>query len=92
MNGKKALQVLGNERIDLVVTDIMMPEMSGYQTIEAIRADNKLKDIPIIALTAKAMKSDREKCLAVGADDYIAKPVDYDVLINLVKAWSNGRR
>ncbi|MBF0434464.1 MAG: response regulator [Magnetococcales bacterium] len=92
MNGKKALQVLEKERIDLVVTDIMMPEMSGYQTIEAIRADNKLKDIPIIALTAKAMKSDREKCLAVGADDYIAKPVDYDVLINLVKAWSAGRR
>lgn len=92
MNGKKAMQVLGKERVDLVVMDIMMPEMSGYQTIEAIRADDKLKGIPVIALTAKAMKTDREKCLAVGADDYVAKPVDYDVLINMVKAWSNGRR
>ncbi|MBF0422904.1 MAG: response regulator [Magnetococcales bacterium] len=92
MNGKKALHVLGSEVIDLVLMDIMMPEMNGYQSIEAIRADDKLKTIPIIALTAKAMKTDREKCLAAGADDYISKPVDYDVLINMVKAWSSKRR
>ncbi|MBF0459914.1 MAG: response regulator [Magnetococcales bacterium] len=88
MNGKKAMELLAKETVDLVIMDIMMPEMNGYQAIEAIRADDRLKTLPIIALTAKAMQKDREKCLAVGANDYLAKPVDYEMLINMVRVWS----
>lgn len=87
-NGKAALQKLSRNKVDLILMDIMMPEMDGYETIRSIRKSKALKNIPIIALTAKSLKGDREKCIAAGADDYIAKPVDYDVLIRLVKAWT----
>ncbi|MFZ5985555.1 MAG: response regulator, partial [Bacillota bacterium] len=86
-NGKSALEMLRKYKTDLILLDIMMPVMDGYETIRAIRNDKELRDIPIIALTAKSLKGDREKCIEAGANDYISKPVDYDVLTRLVKAW-----
>ncbi|MCE5221946.1 MAG: response regulator [Clostridium sp.] len=88
-NGKVALERLENEVCDLILMDIMMPVMNGYEAIKAIRSNNVIKHIPIIATTAKALKDDREKCMEAGANDYISKPIDYDVLITLVKAWIN---
>ncbi|NSB89078.1 response regulator [Clostridium saccharobutylicum] len=88
-NGKIALDELQNETCDLILMDIMMPVMNGYDTIKAIRNNDSMKDIPIIATTAKSLKGDREKCMEAGANDYISKPIDYDVLITLVKAWIN---
>jgi len=86
-NGKEALKMIDKQPIDLVLMDIMMPEMDGYETIKNIRKDSRFATLPIIALTAKALKEDKEKCLSAGADDYLSKPVDYDVLISLVGAW-----
>jgi CheY-like chemotaxis protein len=67
--------------------DIMMPEMDGYETIRQIRKNKTFKSIPIIMLTAKAMKEDREKSLAAGANDYLSKPVDVGKLLNLMRIW-----
>ena len=64
-----------------------MPHLDGYETIGLLRKDNELKKLPIIAVTAKAMKGDREKCIAAGASDYISKPVDVDQLISLLRVW-----
>lgn len=86
-NGKTAIERLKKEKADLILMDIMMPVMDGYEAIGRIRKDPKLKDIPIIAVTAKALKEDREKCIAAGASDYISKPIDYDNLTRLIKAW-----
>ncbi|HET7241405.1 MAG TPA: response regulator, partial [Gemmatimonadales bacterium] len=76
-----------NPDIDAVLMDVMMPEMDGYQTMRAIRANPKFRQLPILAVTAKAMKGDREKCIEAGASDYIAKPVDMDQLLSLLRVW-----
>ncbi|MEV6104314.1 HAMP domain-containing protein, partial [Streptomyces sp. NPDC051940] len=84
-NGREGIEALeGNEDIQLILMDIMMPEMDGYETIEAIRATPRWADLPIIALTAKAMPGDREKSIASGANDYVPKPVDLDRLLTVV--------
>ena len=89
-NGQIAISQLQNNTVDLILIDIMMPIMDGYETMKAIRKNENLKDIPIIAITAKSLKEDREKCIAAGANDYISKPVDYDTLLRLVKAWTRN--
>lgn len=86
-HGEDALKKLEYEKVDLILMDIMMPVMDGYEAIREIRKQERFKDLPIIALTAKSLKGDREKCIEVGANDYISKPVDYDVMLRLVKAW-----
>jgi CheY-like chemotaxis protein len=87
-NGKDGIAALSDAPdIEAVLMDVMMPEMDGYETTRAIRAMDKYKRLPIIALTAKAMKGDREKCIEAGASDYIAKPVDIDQLLSLLRVW-----
>jgi len=87
-NGKIALQILkDNPSIDIVLMDIMMPEMDGYEATKEIRSTEKYDKIPIIAITAKAMKGDREKCLAVGMSDYISKPINMEQLLSLMRVW-----
>ncbi len=87
-NGREALDQL--ERypdVDLVLMDIMMPEMNGYETMQHIRANPKFQKLPIIALTAKAMKGDRQKAIDAGANDYLSKPIDIDKLLSLLRVW-----
>ncbi|MEA2443108.1 MAG: hypothetical protein QOJ12_400 [Thermoleophilales bacterium] len=87
-NGKDGIETLqDNSDVDLVLMDIMMPEMDGYETTQAIRQMPDFKQLPIVALTAKAMKGDREKSIASGASDYITKPVDVDQLLSLMRVW-----
>jgi signal transduction histidine kinase/HAMP domain-containing protein/CheY-like chemotaxis protein len=87
-NGKDGIAMLkNNPEIEAVLIDVMMPEMDGYETMREIRKIAKFKKLPIIAVTAKAMKGDREKCIEAGASDYVAKPVDTDQLLSLLRLW-----
>jgi two-component system chemotaxis sensor kinase CheA len=87
-NGRYAIEMLAeHDNIDAVLMDIMMPEMDGYETMRLIRKNPKYQDLPMIAVTAKAMKDDKDKCIEAGASDYITKPVDIDQLFSLLKVW-----
>ena len=87
-NGKIALEMLEvHSDIDMVLMDIMMPEMDGYEAMRQIRLKQKFKKLPVIALTAKAMKDDRQKCIDAGANDYITKPIEVDRLLTLIRVW-----
>jgi len=85
-NGRAGIDMLkAKPDVDVVLMDIMMPDMDGYQTTRAIRQIPELKALPIIALTAKAMKGDRDKCIQAGASDYVAKPVDVEYLLSVIR-------
>jgi HAMP domain-containing protein/CheY-like chemotaxis protein len=87
-NGRQAIEIIDQTPdLSVVLMDIMMPEMDGYETMRQIRRDTRFATLPILALTAKAMKGDREKCLQAGASDYIAKPVNTDQLLSLLRVW-----
>ena len=88
VNGHEGLKLLAdNSDVAIVLMDIMMPEMDGYESMHEIRKQPKYKHLPIIALTAKAMKDDKVKCIEAGANDYLAKPVDADKLLSLMRVW-----
>ena len=85
LSAHQGLQMLStNKNVGIVLMDMMMPEMDGYEAIGKIRSDDNFKNIPVIAITAQAMTGDREKCLQAGADGYISKPVDVDELLELL--------
>jgi len=87
-SGKEAINILNeNPKVDMVLMDIMMPEMDGYETTQKIRREHKNSSLPIIAVTAKAMKGDRQKCIEAGASDYITKPLKIDQLLSLMRVW-----
>ena len=97
-NGREALEHLarskapGGAPVDLVLMDIMMPEMDGYEVIRRIRADARFRDLPLIAVTAKAMAEDRERCFNAGASDYLSKPVEKEELIAVLRTWVKRRK
>jgi CheY-like chemotaxis protein len=87
-NGRSAIDIVeSSPDLSMVLMDIMMPDMDGYETMRHIRNLPEHRTLPILALTAKAMKGDREKCLDAGASDYIAKPVNTDQLLSLMRVW-----
>ncbi len=87
-NGRTAIELLQQQPdTDIVLMDIMMPEMDGFETMRQIRTFKRFETLPMIALTAKAMMGDREKCLEAGASDYVSKPVDTDQLLSLMRKW-----
>jgi CheY-like chemotaxis protein len=91
--GTEAISLINEDPgIDAVLMDIMMPEMDGYETMRRIRENPRQRLLPILALTAKAMKGDREKCLEAGASDYIAKPVNTEELLALLRIWLFGKQ
>jgi len=87
MDGKEALAMAEEGPVDIVLMDMMMPEMDGFEAITRIRRNPRLRHLPIIAVTAKAMAGDRERCIQAGASDYISKPVDIDQLLSLLRIW-----
>ena len=87
-SGKEGIEALQKTHgIDVVLMDVMMPEMDGYEAMRRIREMEEFKNLPMIALTAKAMKGDREKCMEAGASDYITKPIDAQQLVSLLRVW-----
>lgn len=87
VNGEAAVAEAERLKPDLVLMDIMMPEMDGFETMREIRKIPSLKNLPIIAVTAKAMKGDRERCIEAGAWDYLSKPVDTEQMLTVLRAW-----
>ena len=87
MDGKEALALAEGNPVDIILMDMMMPEMDGFEAITRIRRNPRLRHLPIIAVTAKAMAGDRERCIQAGASDYISKPVDIDQLLSLLRIW-----
>src|SRR5690606_4695094 len=91
-SGTQGLELLRKSPgIDIVLTDVMMPQMDGFEFMRRVRAQRRFKKLPVIAVTAKAMKQDRDKCLAAGANDYITKPVDVEQLQSLMRVWLYNR-
>jgi CheY-like chemotaxis protein len=89
--GREAVELLGgNPDVNAVLMDIMMPEMDGYEATRRLRQDPRFRKLPIIALTAKAMKGERDRCLEAGASDYLTKPVDTDKLLQTLQTWLSG--
>jgi hypothetical protein len=89
--GREAIDIIeSTSGLAIVLMDIMMPEMDGYETMREIRNDSRFRTLPILALTAKAMKGDREKCLQAGASDYVTKPVDLAYLFSVMRVWLAG--
>jgi CheY-like chemotaxis protein len=87
-NGKDAINILyKNQDVDIILMDVMMPEMDGYDTTRAIRKIRQFDSVPIVGLTAKAMKGDREKCIESGMFDYISKPLKIEELLSLMRIW-----
>ena len=86
-SGEEALEIVLVQNIDLILLDVMMPGMDGLELIKLIRAEDCYFSLPIIALTAKAMKEDRHRCLEAGASDYLTKPVDVDRLLSMLHVW-----
>jgi CheY-like chemotaxis protein len=87
-NGQEAMDMLDKHSdIAVVLMDIMMPKVDGYEAMQKIRAQPRFSKLPIIALTAKAMKGDKAKCIKEGANDYLAKPIDTDKLLSLLRVW-----
>lgn len=86
-NGLEGLEFVKHHPVDLIILDIMMPVMDGYETTRRIRAIPRFRFMPIVALTAKAMQGDREKCIDAGVSDYLAKPIDMDQLLSLLRVW-----
>ena len=87
-NGREAIQLIeSTPDLAIVLMDIMMPEMDGYETMQVIRQNPSFRRLPIVALTAKAMKGDREKCLEAGASEYLAKPVNTEQLLSTLRMW-----
>ena len=88
IDGKDALRQMEDHKdVSVVLMDIMMPEMDGYETIRQLRRNPAYRKLPVIAITAKAMTGDREKCIEAGASDYISKPIDVDQLLSLLRVW-----
>ena len=88
-SGPAAIEVLkSGTAVDVALVDVMMPDVDGYETIRQIRAMPQLESLPIIAVTAKAMQGDRERCLEAGASDYIAKPIDSGQLMAMLRVWA----
>jgi CheY-like chemotaxis protein len=86
--GREAIETIETTPdLAIVLMDIMMPEMDGYETMQVIRQNSALRRLPIIALTAKAMKGDRERCLEAGASEYLAKPVNTEQLLSALRMW-----
>jgi CheY-like chemotaxis protein len=88
LNGQEAIDLLQEgPRPDIILLDMMMPVMDGYETLNVLKNDDSLKSIPVIAITARAMKGDKEKCMEAGAWDYTSKPVDLNILITKIANW-----